>query len=98
MESNQSTEIPVIFSEDCEIQFSLFFREHKYEETEITRTYGITAVFMDFGGNRFEKIISDISSVRENVENIIKRLIENKVSFYHLEAVIEDILTEEAII
>lgn len=98
MESTQSSEATAIFSEDCEIKLSLFSREHKYEETDITQTYGITAVFTDSGGNRFRKVISDISSVKENVERIISLLTENRVSYFHLEAVIEDILFEEAMI
>lgn len=98
MKSNQSTELPVILSEDCETELSLFSHEHRYEETDITRTYGISAVFTDSDGKRHEKAISDISFIKENVERIIDILKQNEVSYFHLEAVIEDILFNEAII
>lgn len=98
MISNLSTETPVIPSEDCEIKLSLFSREHSYEETDINRTYGISAVFTDTDGKRHEKAISDISFVKENVERIIDMLKQNEVSYFHLEAVIEDILFKESMI
>lgn len=98
METTQSAETPVIIPEDCEIRLSLSSREHSYEETDITKTYGIAAVFTDSDGNSSEKIINDVSSVKENVERIINILTENRVSYFHLEAVIEDILFEENIL
>ena len=93
-----SAEAPIIIAEDCRIKFSLISREHTYEEAEIIRTYGITAVFIDTNGKRSEKAVNDISSVKENVEKIINVLTENNVSFYHLVDVIEDILFEEVLI
>lgn len=98
MNPNQSAETPVILPEDCETQLSLFSREHRYEETDITHTYGISAVFTDFDGKRHEKAISDISFVKKNVERIMDILRQNKVSYFHLEAVIEDILFNDALI
>lgn len=98
MNPNQSAETPVILTEDCETQLSLFSREHRYEETDIIRTYGISAVFTDSDGKRHEKAINDISSVKENVGRIIDILKQNEVSYFHLEAVIEDILFNDTMI
>ena len=62
------------------------------------RTYGITAIFTDTNGKCSKKAVNDISSVKENVEKIMNILTENKVSFYHFEDLIEDILFDEALI
>ena len=98
MKPAQPTEGPSTLSEDCEIELSLFSREHKYEETDITRTFGITAVFTGSDGKRHEKIITDISSDKKNVERIKDILTENKISYFHIEAVIEDIILEDKIV
>ncbi len=98
MNSDCSAETLFLITEDCKIKLSLISREHTYEEVGIIRTYGITAIFTDTNGKRSEKAVNDISSVKENVEKIMNILTENKVSFYHFEDLIEDILFEEALI
>lgn len=98
MDTNQSTETSIIQSEDLEVTFRLSERNHRYEETQITRTYGIEASFIDSEGKMLEKSVNDISSVKSIVEKIIFRLREEKVSFFHLESVIEDLLFAEGIL
>lgn len=98
MNSDCSAEAPFIITEDCKTELSLNSRERAYEEVGIIRTYGITATFTDTDGKRSEKAVNDISSVKENVEKIMNILAENKVSFYHLEDFIEDVLLEEVFI
>ncbi|MBQ4627191.1 MAG: hypothetical protein IJB45_08090 [Clostridia bacterium] len=98
MDSNQQAEKPMIMSENSKTDFSFFSREHRYEESDIALTYGIKAVFTDSDGKTTEKTVFDITSVRKNIERIIDKLTENKVSVFHLEAVIEDIIFEENMI
>ncbi len=98
METNANSETLIFNSDDLKTSFMLSERKHNYEETDINTTYGITASFTDSLGKHFEKSVDDISAVKENVEEIIKCLKNEKVSFFHFESVIEDILLEQNII
>lgn len=86
------------FQCDLKTEYTVSERTKEYEDLPYSRTYGITACFTNSDGNRIEKTISDVSLKKETVENLIKTLTENKVSFYHFEAVVEDTLFEETFI
>lgn len=98
METNANSEALNFNSEDLKVTFGLTERKHSYEETDINTTYGITASFTDLSGKHFEKSVYDISEMKEIVEEIIFRLKNEKVSFFHFESVIEDILFDQIII
>ena len=98
METNANCETPDFTSAELNTDFRLSERKHRYEETDIGTTYGITATFTDLSGNFFKKSIDDISVAKETVEKIIDFLKREKVSFFHFESVIEDILFEQNIV
>lgn len=98
MESSTNSDTLNFGSDNLEITYRLSERKHRYEETDINTTYGVTAYFNDSLGKQHTKTVNDISSVKETVEEIIVLLENEKVSLYHFEAVIEDVLFERNIL
>ncbi len=77
---------------DAETQtdYYLVTSKHYYEELGLLTVYGIKAQYINE-----EKTIEDISLNKSTVKRLIYLLEENKVEFYHFEAVIEDMLFSE---